>query len=308
MIRLLTATGVLVSLLAIGCVGYAIHSNWATIAAFDYAQMDFKMAGASVLLYVLCIVVAGLNWTQILRNMDKSLRIRPVFSVFIVAQLGRYLPGNIGHFVGRAVLGRALGIPLTLMAVTSVIEVLAALAAGAVIFIVVYVFVPDIFAQALAFLPPQATPMRVILLLLAIMLAAAFVTRKFKSREAMPRIGAGLWTAATGLAGLSLVLTGLSFGVFMHSIAALTSEQFVLTLVVFAMAWLAGYVTPGAPAGLGVREVVILAFLTPVFGATSALTVSVLHRVMCTIIDLVTSAMGVGLYIWVKRDNEKLRK
>ena len=51
----------------------------------------------------------------------------------------------------------------------------------------------------------------------------------------------------------------------------------------FVVAWLAGFVTPGAPAGLGVRETVLVLGL-PQLGP-AALGVAIGHRVVTAIAD-----------------------
>tara|TARA_Y100000768_G_C23948357_1_gene668814 strand:- start:1356 stop:1664 length:309 start_codon:yes stop_codon:yes gene_type:complete len=37
-------------------------------------------------------------------------------------------------------------------------------------------------------------------------------------------------------------------------------------IVIFSIAWIAGFIIPGAPGGIGVREAVIIFFITPIIG------------------------------------------
>lgn len=293
------------SLAAIAFVVYAAIANRDTIIGFDYAQLNLWAFLGSSVFYVTCSLAAMANWAQILRGLSSDIRGAPSTSVFLVAQLGRYLPGNVGHYFGRMVLGRAVGISVKISGLGSVVEILAALAAGGLIFLGVYLFAPSTFAQALAFLPPQATPFRVLVVILGLLALVGLATKQLQARTQFPMIGVGTWVRATVLATTSLLLTGMSFGLFMHSIMPLNADQFGLALVVFSMAWLAGFVTPGAPAGLGIREAVILAFLAPVFGGGAALSVSVLHRLLCTLIDVLLSAAGWGIYVRVRSQYEK---
>lgn len=46
----------------------------------------------------------------------------------------------------------------------------------------------------------------------------------------------------------------------------------------YVIAWLAGAITPGAPAGIGIREVVMFALLQPVVGESDLLVAIVLNR------------------------------
>jgi hypothetical protein len=53
----------------------------------------------------------------------------------------------------------------------------------------------------------------------------------------------------------------------------------------FALSWIVGYITPGAPAGLGVREVVLVSLLTPALGGGNAVGLSLALRLATTIGD-----------------------
>lgn len=66
---------------------------------------------------------------------------------------------------------------------------------------------------------------------------------------------------------------------------AQTSHIYMLT-VIFAWSWIAGYITLGAPAGLGVREAVLVSALTPLYGASVAVGLTLSLRVATTLGDL----------------------
>jgi uncharacterized membrane protein YbhN (UPF0104 family) len=55
---------------------------------------------------------------------------------------------------------------------------------------------------------------------------------------------------------------------------------------------LLGYVTPGAPAGLGLREGVLALGLTPVLGESEALALALVYRLVTVIADGVLAAFG----------------
>jgi hypothetical protein len=65
----------------------------------------------------------------------------------------------------------------------------------------------------------------------------------------------------------------------------------------FAVAWLAGYVVPGAPGGLGVREAMMVLLLSPILGAGTAVGLGVTLRVTTTVGDAVAFLIG----LWLRR-------
>ena len=79
-----------------------------------------------------------------------------------------------------------------------------------------------------------------------------------------------------------------------------TSHIFLLTTI-FAWSWIAGYITPGAPAGLGVREVVLVSALTPVYGASVAVGLTLSLRVVTTIGDMMTFVISMLLFRLIGR-------
>ena len=55
----------------------------------------------------------------------------------------------------------------------------------------------------------------------------------------------------------------------------------------FAISWVVGFITPGAPAGLGVRETIMILILTSFIGEPSAAFVALISRLVVTLGDLV---------------------
>jgi hypothetical protein len=69
-------------------------------------------------------------------------------------------------------------------------------------------------------------------------------------------------------------------------------HDYWLLIAVFALAWVVGFVTPGAPGGLGVREGLMLLMLAPVFTAASASVLVIALRVATTLGDVLILAAG----------------
>jgi uncharacterized membrane protein YbhN (UPF0104 family) len=59
-----------------------------------------------------------------------------------------------------------------------------------------------------------------------------------------------------------------------------------------SLAWIVGYVTPGAPAGIGLREAVLVLGLSPALGESEALALALLYRLVTTIADGALAAFG----------------
>ena len=67
------------------------------------------------------------------------------------------------------------------------------------------------------------------------------------------------------------------------------------TAAIYILAWLIGFAIPGAPGGLGVREVFIVVNLTPATGEPKALVFALMMRLASTIGDVLFFVVGICL-------------
>jgi uncharacterized membrane protein YbhN (UPF0104 family) len=104
-----------------------------------------------------------------------------------------------------------------------------------------------------------------------------------------------LFAAPTACLAVSFLLSGLSFH---YLLMALGEHDLPAAAAVgaFAIAWAAGFIVPGAPAGLGVREAVLIALIAPSMQAGIAVACVGLHRLITALVD---AAAALGGYAWM---------
>ena len=89
-----------------------------------------------------------------------------------------------------------------------------------------------------------------------------------------------------------LAIAGLSFVVVLGSVSgSWWGAQMPFIVGAYLIAWLAGLLTPGAPAGVGVREVVLYALLHSMVSQVDLITAIVIGRI-------VTVSGDVVFYLW----------
>jgi uncharacterized membrane protein YbhN (UPF0104 family) len=195
---------------------------------------------------------------------------------YATSQLAKYVPGNIFQFAGRQAIGVAAGIGNGPLAKSTALE-LAFLIGGGVLFspLVLPLFVGHAAEGAEAF----AAAAFVALTLLAIWLAA---------RLGGPELGAAArrYLAFLAVSGIVFAATyGIAGGELSGSLLLPITGAYVL-------AWLAGLVTPGAPAGIGVREAVLLFLLSGIGSPPVILLAVVVGRAMTVLGDFVFYLAG----------------
>ena len=105
---------------------------------------------------------------------------------------------------------------------------------------------------------------------------------------------ASIWTAAVASA-LSWLFYGFAFQLFVHGLLGAAPGEISRYIAVYTAAYILGFISPIAPAGLGVREFTLAAFMTQLGLANEAdaALVAIAARLWLTIIELVPS----GFYV-----------
>jgi len=200
-------------------------------------------------------------------------------SIYGRSQLAKYIPGNVFHFVGRHVMGRRHGFGHGEMLWAAVLEAIGLiLAAGALA-----------LPGALFWFGPAAGRLLWAMVLAGGLLLAA----PWALSRILPRLAAARGVAVRMLTLRDVLrrfmpayLLYLAFfvvsGCIVWGIAAALEETPVATLpllvVAVAAAWIAGFVVPGAAAGIGVREAALIATLSGVLGDANAAVVALSFR------------------------------
>lgn len=280
-------------------VGYLVGAGMEHARELDDLSWNARLVAslaAGLGLYGAALACGALAWALLLKGLEAALP--PVSAVTIVlrSNLAKYLPGNVGHYLGRAALARSAGVPMATVLASLTVETVLTLVAGL------------LFAAACArgllghWLASGAG--RGALLapaLLAVLLAGAALAalHRYRSAHRLPRPGtppflpgAGPSVGALGLYTLSFASLGLAVTVVARGLMPLDAGGFPLLAGAFAVAWIAGFIVPGSPGGLGVREAVLVAELDPVLGGGAALTLAVLFRLVTVAGDAVAFAAG----------------
>lgn len=206
------------------------------------------------------ILLAG-AWGSLLQWLGVQQDWRWTLRVYATSQLAKYVPGNVMQFAGRQAMGVAAGIGNGVLFKSTLAE-LALLCTLALIF------------APLAGLGPPLT--------LAPWLAVAgFVVLAAIALFGVVRLGGKYLLRAGFYQFVYLVVAGTAFvGCALVAGISLSPQQFPAVAGAYVLAWLGGLVTPGAPAGLGVREGLLLILLSPLGDPATILLAVLLGRVV----------------------------
>lgn len=211
---------------------------------------------ALAVIYGLSNVLLALAWWRLLHHLGVSVTRGWALRTYAVSQLAKYVPGNIFQFAGRQAIGVAAGIGNGPLAKSTALE-LGLIAIGGALF------------------APLVVPLLAGQLGTAAISVIAFVVLAIAAFWLAARVGSAALGAASLYYLAFLALSGLVFAAT-FGIAGGTLSGAGLPGIVgaYVLAWLAGLVTPGAPAGIGVREAVLL-FLLAGFAEPSVILLAV---------------------------------
>jgi uncharacterized membrane protein YbhN (UPF0104 family) len=261
--------------------------NWSAIRVVRLSAPG--MLGAAALIYAVSHLTTALSWPMTLRAMGKPLPFAFGIRTGFVAQIGKYLPGNIAHYVGRAAIAKDHGLSLTSSGISTGIEMLAGVLSAVIVAVVAFLYDPAPVAFLRSEFPHLAfarlTPAPIVL---AVVLAAVGIL--IFGRVYSVRVLLSPMLCLT----LSFLLAALSF----YSVVCAMTAGATLSSVtgIFVLAWTVGFLVPGAPAGIGLREAILIGFLSPMIGSGNAVASAILHRLITAGTD---SAVAVGGYAWL---------
>jgi uncharacterized membrane protein YbhN (UPF0104 family) len=296
-------------ILGLAAGAYFLTFVYRTLRVYDFhptfsAPVLTAMAGAA-LAYALIVPVTAWAWRRLLRDAGVESSFLHLNMIVGLTQIAKYLPGSIGQQVGRSTMAIQRGIRPGPVFITLATELALAVAAAIVVGLGA-LMVP--LKDHMIMSPPRPTIFTIVALGAFIAIAGCLASRALgivgrrladfsghAASLALPR--ARVMRAAFGAYALNYILIGA--GLF--AIASSVSDVHVATLPFFvgsfAISWVAGFLVPGAPAGLGVREGVLIGLLHPVLDGVSALNVVLVFRIATTIGDLLGFLWGCGLYL-----------
>lgn len=280
--------------LAVGLGAWAVARQWPRVRTALAGLGPLPIAGA--MLAVLVAMVASMQvYRALLAALGSPLPARAAARIVFVGQLGKYLPGSVWPVLAQMELGTAHQVPRHRSATASVLTMLVSLLAGLLAALVTLPFAAGATPYRWAFL---AAPVLLAVLhprllnpLLALLLRLArrpALERPLTGRAVLTALGWGLasWT-----------LYGVQVWLLVTRLGAPDGRGALLAVGGFAFAWCVGFLVVFAPAGAGVREVLLVALFGPVVGVGGATALALVSRILMTVGDLLTA----GLAAWSGR-------
>lgn len=301
--KLLHGLGVLLVTSAVIWFGYQLVKNSAALSAVD--STGFVFVGLAILVYSATALVSNSAWYYLLRSVgEHQFQMWQAISIGCLSQAGKYIPGNVAHHFGRVVLAKRHGLGMSNTLFTMFLETVWVIAIASLMALIFAVSAGRRLFDEIPHIPQWWVLAGVISAAILAPVAAHRLferaTRWWAQRKEIEISSVHMPPLRTfWLVSLLYVVNYLILGLVLFIIASQVFGEerggILLLSGIFAVAWIAGFLTPGAPAGLGVREVVLVAALTPIYGIETAVGVTAVLRVVTVLGDGLIFLEGLGL-------------
>jgi hypothetical protein len=275
---------------AFGLGGYAVVGQWHEVRT---ALLDIgALPAVGALVGILLGLAASLQvWRVLLASLGSALPVRPSAKVFFVGQLGKYLPGAIWPVLAQMELGTAHHVPRRRSATVSVLTMLVSLLGGLIAALL-----------TLPFIAGAATAYRWAFLIVPVLLACLHpkvlnpALARLLRLARRPPLEQPLTARAVLLSLCWALVSWACYGVQIWLLAIRLGvpdgRALLLAIGGFAFAWCVGFLVVLAPAGAGIRDVLLVALLSPVVGTGGATAIALMSRILMTVGDLLVAGLA----------------
>lgn len=250
----------------------------------DFAQIDLKrwlVVLGMVLVYGVASFMLAFAWRELLSQFGVDVSRGWAFRVYGVSQIAKYVPGNVFHLAGRQSMGMSSGVAAVPLLKSSIWELCLIAGTGSLFGVLA---LPHLFQLVSINTAVVIFIVSCVLVGLCLFYVSLFLGRTF------------CWHL------FFLSVAGMIFVGLLHLFADV-AVPWSLLCGSYVLAWLIGLITPGAPAGVGVRELVLLFLLRGLVSESDLIFAVLMGRIVTVggdIVFFVVSALSSAIPYKIK--------
>ena len=276
-------------LIVIGSLAFVAFRVWEVFPEIQLRKLDLT-EGLFIFLivcaYAFAVFFVSLAWQKLLFCMGEPMAtFRVCQSVYSRSVIAKYVPLGVLEYAGRHVMAAKYGFSQAVVASANLWEIMCQVIAACVFIL---------FAWFLYGNMQQSISVNFIFSISLIFIISAFgfnnVIKRIPflaNRIKVPSLKfSDVLTPMAFYTVFFMILGAILIAVISMVTRFLTIDEILTVLILSTFAWLLGYITPGAPAGLGVREAVLFFGLTEMIGEPGSLLVIGIFRMITVAGDL----------------------
>lgn len=266
--KVLNIAGSVIALLSVLFVVHRITAYWTQVPADTFTLKLLLLILMLAGIYGAANLILASAWRLLMLGLEQAISSRMANRIYGLTQLAKYVPGNIFQFAGRQFLAMSHGFSGKAIAKSTFLELLLLVLTGV--------------AFILWILPLLYPAFNIIYGLSLFIIIATLIALglKWQDKSSLIKVIARYF--------LFLVISGTVFLCVLYSIVdnwTATPALVLPFLAAYVIAWLAGLVTPGSPAGVGVREFILILLLKPFFAEVDIVLAVIISRITTVVGD-----------------------
>ena len=281
--------------LCLALAGAALAAEWQQAAA-AVRRLGPAVLVLGLVLSVANVLLAGTAWRSALADLGSTLPLLPAGRVFLIGQLGKYVPGSVLQVVAQAELGHDYGVPRRRTASALAVQMILSVTTALLLVLVAAPFASGAAARRFGWAVLLA-PLLLVLLHPRVLnpVMNAVLTRvgreQLEHRTSLAgTLRAGGWAALSWLAaGAQVAVLALALG------APVSGRTVALAVGGYSLAWAVGFLVVVAPAGAGAREAALAAVMSPVLDRGGLVVLVLVSRLLLTVADLALAGAAVAV-------------
>jgi hypothetical protein len=263
----------------------ALLRNWQEIP-FGEIQFDLKLVVLSYCCMFAYFSVSAFAWKYLIRVCGGKLSFGRSWQVLATSQLGKYVPGKVWFALGRIYLADRSGVPKRVTLLSIILETVLLLITGGALGLLTVV-------SPLTESPVLRVSAAFVILLVGLLLLHPRVFRRCVDwlMKRLKREAVDVNLTYSGILILIMIYCacwfwpGLGFFLLVKSFYDVEVARWSAFLGIFAVAWLAGFVSLVTPSGLGVREGIMSSLLAIYMPVSMAVIVALVARLWATVAE-----------------------
>lgn len=269
---------------------------------FQHPSRSLLILSLFSVLFVLGYIALGYDWKLLLSfTSGEKIDTRLAIGIYLRANIGKYLPGNIMQFAGRNLLGSRMNIRQIDIVVSTFLEIaLTALSAFLVVIIFAFRYLLDVANIVLQNRIYFSIFWAVIVICILIIVGVIVYHRKYPNCFEKYKYLFSLkflkviFKVVPVYVG-TMVLYGLiSIGIIAWILGQpVAPENVVSAVALYILSWLAGFVIPGVPGGIGIREAISILLLSKIYSTDTVALAAVILRVATILSDILAFLVGI---------------
>ena len=275
--KILNCLGFILSIFGLLFLGFKFSGYWHSISFSKFSFSFFLVLSFLTLFYFVINTILAVAWKKILGYYGNAkISYKLAYKLYGISQIAKYVPGNIFQFVGRQAIGQSYNIPKWPLAKSVFWELVLICSAGGC-------FVAFTLGNYLNLL----TSISLFIFLLTV-ITLIFLVKKICNNY---------FAFSFVLYLVFLFFSGLIFALTVYALpdANMVFTKLITVISAYIAAWLIGLITPGAPAGLGIREFVLIFLLKGMFNEQDILLAVLFGRLINTSADFLFYILALSI-------------